>query len=65
LTDQHGAPLRLISPYDLGYKGTKFVGRIEFSDKEHPGWWTRANPIYPSEAPVPEDRLRKRSRTKS
>lgn len=65
LTDQHGAPLRLISPYDLGYKGTKFIGRIEFSDKERPGWWTQANPIYPSEAPVPEDRLRKRPRTKS
>jgi len=60
LTDQHGAPLRLISPYDLGYKGTKFLRKIEFSDRERPGWWTEANPIYPSEAPVPEDRLRKR-----
>jgi DMSO/TMAO reductase YedYZ molybdopterin-dependent catalytic subunit len=65
LTHQHGAPLRLISPYDLGYKGAKFLRRIEFSDKEQPGWWTLANPIYSSEAPVPEDRLRKRPRTKS
>lgn len=62
LSDQHGAPLRLISPYDLGYKGTKYIARIEFSDKEQPGWWTLANPIYPSEAPVPKDRLRKRSK---
>lgn len=64
LSDQHGAPLRVISPYDLGYKGAKFVGRIEFSDKEQPGWWTLANPIYSTEAPVPEDRLRKRSKSK-
>lgn len=64
LTDRHGAPLRLISPYDLGYKGTKFVGRIEFSGTERPGWWTMANPIYSIEAPVPEDRLRKEPRTK-
>jgi DMSO/TMAO reductase YedYZ molybdopterin-dependent catalytic subunit len=65
LSDQQGAPLRLISPYDLGYKGAKFVGRIEFSDKEQLGWWTLANPIYPSEAPVPDDRLRKRPKTRS
>lgn len=58
LTNRHGAPLRVISPFDLGYKGTKFVGRIEFSEKERPGWWTLANPIYSVEAPVPEDRLR-------
>lgn len=64
LTDQHGAPLRVISPYDLGYKGTKFVGRIEFSDKERSGWWTVANPIYSVKAPVPEDRLRKKPKTK-
>lgn len=64
LTDKHGAPLRVISPFDLGYKGAKFVTRIEFSKDERPGWWTLANPIYPSSAPVPEDRLRKRSKAK-
>lgn len=65
LTDQHGAPLRVVSPYDLGYKGAKFVRSIQFSDKEQPGWWTLANPIYPSDAPVPQDRLRKQPKIKS
>ena len=60
LTHDHGAPLRVVSPYDLGYKGAKYVTRIEFSRAPQPGWWTLANPIYPVEAPVPADRLRKR-----
>jgi DMSO/TMAO reductase YedYZ molybdopterin-dependent catalytic subunit len=58
LTHDHGAPLRVVSPYDLGYKSSKFVTRVEFSKKREPGWWTLANPIYPSEAPVPKSRLR-------
>ena len=60
LTHDHGAPLRMVSPFDLGYKGAKYVTRIEFSLSARPGWWTLANPIYPIEAPVPADRLRKR-----
>jgi DMSO/TMAO reductase YedYZ molybdopterin-dependent catalytic subunit len=55
----HGAPLRVVSPYDLGYKNSKFVTRIEFTRNREPGWWTLANPVYPSEAPVPKSRLRK------
>lgn len=55
---EHGSPLRLLSPYDLAYKSIKFVHRIEFTDKQQPGWWTLANPIYPMDAPVPKDRLR-------
>jgi DMSO/TMAO reductase YedYZ molybdopterin-dependent catalytic subunit len=56
----HGAPLRIVSPYDLAYKSAKFVARVEFTGNREPGWWTLANPIYPSEAPVPKSRLRKK-----
>jgi DMSO/TMAO reductase YedYZ molybdopterin-dependent catalytic subunit len=60
LTHDHGAPLRVVAPFDLGYKGAKYVTRIEFSKSGRPGWWTLANPIYPIDAPVPEERLRDR-----
>lgn len=59
LPHEHGAPLRLIAPYDLAYKSIKFIQRIEFSDKVQPGWWTLASSFYPVNAPVPEHRLRK------
>ena len=59
LPEEHGAPLRLIAPYDLAYKSIKFISRIEFSQGEKPGWWTLANPIYTIEARVPANRLRK------
>jgi DMSO/TMAO reductase YedYZ molybdopterin-dependent catalytic subunit len=61
LPHDHGAPLRVVSPYDLAYKGSKFVTRIEFTKSRESGWWTLANPIYPSEAPVPKSRLREKS----
>lgn len=60
LPHDHGAPLRCIVPFHLGYKGTKFVSRIEFTDRSEPGWWTLANPVYPVDAPVPEERLRRK-----
>jgi DMSO/TMAO reductase YedYZ molybdopterin-dependent catalytic subunit len=60
LTHDRGAPLRLVAPYDLGYKSIKFITRIEFASSLRPGWWTLANPIYPVEAPVPSGRLRKK-----
>lgn len=60
LSFDRGSPLRVVSPYDLGYKGSKYVTRIVFSDKPAPGWWTLANPIYPWEAPVPQERLKNR-----
>ena len=60
LPHDHGAPMRVISPYDLGYKSIKFVYRIDFTKEERPGWWTLANPIYPINAPVPTSRLRKK-----
>ncbi len=60
LPHEHGAPCRVVSPYDLAYKSIKYVTRIEFSRSERAGWWTLANPIYPMDAPVPADRLRKK-----
>ena len=60
LPEENGGPLRLIAPYDLGYKSIKFITRIEFVKGERPGWWTLANPIYPVDGPVPKERLRKK-----
>ena len=60
LSHDHGAPLRLIAPYDLAYKSIKFIQRIEFTDKVQPGWWTLASSFYPVDAPVPEHRLRQK-----
>ncbi len=59
LPEEYGGPLRLIAPYDLGYKSIKFVARIEFIRGSRPGWWTLANPIYTIEARVPGNRLRR------
>lgn len=53
-----GAPARVVSPFDLAYKSIKFVHRVEFTEAPLEGWWTRANPIDPVEAPAQEDRLR-------
>ncbi len=61
LPEDHGAPLRLIAPYDLAYKSIKFIHRVEFIEDERAGWWTLANPIYPVVARVPQSRLRKKS----
>lgn len=60
LPHDHGSPLRLVSPFDLGYKSIKYIERIEFIDGPRPGWWTLANPEYAVDAPVPEKRLRKK-----
>ncbi len=35
----HGAPLRLYSPIKLGYKLTKYLMAIEFTDKRPGGYW--------------------------
>ena len=55
---KHGAPLRLVCPFDLAYKAIKFVTRLELSDAPQDGWWTRANGIYTAYAPVEPERLR-------
>ncbi|KUJ95597.1 MAG: hypothetical protein PWR24_1942 [Desulfonauticus sp.] len=61
LSLDRGAPLRVVAPFDLAYKSVKFVSRLTFSPTLKPGWWTLANPIYPSFAPVPQKRLRQKS----
>jgi DMSO/TMAO reductase YedYZ molybdopterin-dependent catalytic subunit len=58
LSYDHGAPMRVVAPYDLGYKSIKFVYRVDFVKEVKPGWWTLANPIYTIDAPVPASRLR-------
>ncbi|HEY3275438.1 MAG TPA: molybdopterin-dependent oxidoreductase [Syntrophorhabdaceae bacterium] len=60
LTHDHGAPCRVIAPFDLAYKNIKFVCRMEFSQYQKAGWWTLVEPMYPVNAPVPLERLRKR-----
>lgn len=39
LTRDHGAPLRLVMPRMYGYKGPKWVTRIEFRDEQDVGYW--------------------------
>ena len=39
ITPAHGAPLRLYSPIKLGYKLTKYLTRVTFSDKKIDGYW--------------------------
>jgi DMSO/TMAO reductase YedYZ molybdopterin-dependent catalytic subunit len=60
LSLDHGAPCRVVSPFDLGYKNAKYVKRIELSKAPRPGWWTLASPGYSIDAPVPPEMLRKK-----
>ena len=60
LTHERGAPLRVVAPYQLGYKSIKFVTAIEFSSVQRAGWWSLGNAVYPVDAPVPPGRLRKK-----
>jgi DMSO/TMAO reductase YedYZ molybdopterin-dependent catalytic subunit len=39
LMPEHGAPLRLYSPTKLGYKNTKYLVRIDFTDTRPGGYW--------------------------
>ncbi len=39
LMPDHGAPLRLYAPHKLGYKLTKYLTRITFTDKQPGGYW--------------------------
>ena len=42
LTAEHGGPVRLIVPRLYFWKSAKWVTGIEFSAKDHPGFWERA-----------------------
>jgi sulfoxide reductase catalytic subunit YedY len=50
LPDDHGGPLRLVVPAQMGYKSVKWVTRIELVDKLAPGYWEQRG--YPVEAPI-------------
>ncbi len=39
LPPEHGGPLRLIIPKLYGWKGSKFLYRLEFLDHDQPGFW--------------------------
>lgn len=39
LTPEHGAPLRLYSPIKLGYKLTKYLTKVTFTDQRPGGYW--------------------------
>jgi DMSO/TMAO reductase YedYZ molybdopterin-dependent catalytic subunit len=39
ITAEHGAPLRLYSPLKLGYKLTKYLTKITFTDTRPGGYW--------------------------
>lgn len=39
LSADHGLPLRLVMPRMFGYKGPKWLTRIEFRDQQDTGYW--------------------------
>lgn len=39
LEAEHGLPLRLVMPQMFGYKGPKWLTRIEFRDRQDIGYW--------------------------
>jgi len=44
LPRQHGAPLRLITPWKYGFKSIKSIVRIEFTDRQPATFWNTAAP---------------------
>lgn len=39
LMPDHGAPVRLYSPHKLGYKLTKYLTKVTFTDEQPGGYW--------------------------
>jgi sulfoxide reductase catalytic subunit YedY len=52
LSQDYGAPLRLLVPQKYAYKSAKAIRRVEFLAEGRPGTWTDANPIYTAEAEI-------------
>lgn len=52
LSEDHGAPLRLLVPQKYAYKSARALRRVESLAKEQPSMWTDANPIYTAEAEI-------------
>ena len=50
LPADHGGPLRLVIPSQLGYKNVKWVARLEVTESRAEGYWEQRG--YPPEAPV-------------
>jgi sulfoxide reductase catalytic subunit YedY len=50
LPPEHGGPLRLVVPSQMGYKSVKFVSRIEVVDQQQQGYWEQQG--YPVNAPA-------------
>lgn len=50
LPDEHGAPLRLIMPFQYGYKSVKTILEMEFVEKSLSGYWERYG--YPEDATI-------------
>ena len=48
LKKEHGAPLRVIIPQMYGYKGVKWLYRMEFTDRQVVGYWEQRG--YPIDA---------------
>ncbi len=46
LTDEHGAPLRLVIPVKYGIKNLKRIGRIAFSNSRPPDYWAERGYDY-------------------
>lgn len=44
LPNQHGAPLRLITPWKYGFKSIKSIVQMEFTDEQPPTFWNSLNP---------------------
>ena len=51
LPPEHGGPLRLVVPVQLGYKNVKWVSRLEVTDAARAGYWEQRG--YPEAAPIP------------
>lgn len=39
LTPEHGGPARLFVPHLYFWKSAKYVNRLTFTDRDHPGFW--------------------------
>lgn len=50
LPREHGGPVRLVVPDQLGYKSVKWVTRMEVTDASRSGYWEDRG--YPDDAPV-------------
>lgn len=48
LTREHGAPVRVVMPKMYGYKGVKWLARIDVTDVVAPGYWEQRG--YDSDA---------------